>query len=256
MNDEVVVQTEAETEQSATPEVEIEAIQGENTPQAEEPKTFTQEDVDRIAQKERSKAERRAAREYQVKLESIAKQSQPVQHQASANSDEPQLENFEKVQDYVKAVARYEMEQDKKAAQQAQAESRQVEASVKVQQIFEEAEKIQGFDRDAFDELTVSNAMAEAIMDSDKAPQLVAHLAANPNDADRIAKLTPARQAAEIGKLEVKLQDAAKVKVSKAPSPINPLGNRGGAAISNLAEAKNMDDYEAMRRKQGAKWHR
>jgi hypothetical protein len=118
----------------------------------------------------------------------------------------------------------------------------------------QEAAKISGFDREAFDELPITDAMAYAILDSDVAAKITAHLTSNPDDAERISALSPARQAAEIGKLEARISSQT-VKASNAPAPIKPIGNRGGSANSDLAKS-SMEDYIAARAKQGARWAR
>lgn len=251
---EVESQPEVATEQATTPENATEANQEKDTAQAEA-KTFTQEEVDRIAQKERSKAERKATREYQAKLESIAQSQSKPQQSTQASNGEPQLEDFEKVQDYVKAVARFELNQDKAVAQQRQAEQHAGVVATKVEKIFDDAEKLGNFDRDEFARMPVSTSMADTILGSEVPAAIVHYLSSNPDEVERIAEMTPARQAAEIGKLEVKLSNAAKVKPSNAPAPVKPIGSRGGAASGNPAEMTQAE-YEAWRGKQGANWAR
>jgi len=252
-----VVDTEATQETVETPTPETELGEDDKETQAVE-KTYTQKEYDEATAKIRKKAEavaeRRALKVYAEKLESL--NVKPAQQQeVKADNGKPQLSKYENVEDYVEAVADWKLNQREQGLQQEKAAKQQSEVSVKVQRILEDAEKIPGFDRDEFASLPVSSSMAEAIMDSDKAPQVVAYLASNPDDAERINKLSPARQAAEIGKLEVALSTVTKVKASSAPAPIKPLGSRG-SATGTLADAKSMDEYEAMRRKQGAKWNR
>lgn len=252
---EAEAQPEATTEQVATPDTETEAGQEEKQTQAEAAKTFTQEEVDKIAQKERSKAARKAEREYQAKLEGIAQSQHKPQQSTQVTNGEPQLEDFEKVQDYVKAVARFELNQDKAVAQQRQAEQHAGVVATKVEKIFDDAEKLGNFDRDEFARMPVSTSMADTILDSEVPAAIVHYLSSNPDEVERIAELSPSRQAAEIGKLEVKLSNAAKVKPSSAPAPIKPIGSRGGAASGNPAEMTQAE-YEAWRGKQGANWAR
>ncbi len=122
----------------------------------------------------------------------------------------------------------------------------------KTERIYQDAERIPGFDREEFEALPPTPAIASAITDSDVAPKLMAYMAANPAEVERISALSPARQAAEIGKLETKVASVA--KAPKAPAPINPIGN-GQSPMKSLATA-SMDEYIAMRKKQGARWAR
>ena len=228
---------EAAQEQAATEESGTEADSEEKDTQANE-KTFTQAELNEIVKKQKAKAaaiaERKASKAYEAKLEELTRQPQ-AQRQEVKQEGKPKLEQFEKVEDYVEAVADWKL-QAREQAQARQSEEQRVrqfqnEVQAKAQSVFEQVEEDPEFDEDAFRSLPVSEPMAFAIMDSDIAPKVMVHLQKNPDEVDRIAKLSPARQAAEIGKIEAKLSVVEKVKPSNAPAPIRPVGQRGvGAA--------------------------
>ena len=252
---------EAAQSQAATDEDGTEADSHEKDTQANE-KTFTQAELDDIIKKRIAKAtaiaERKANKAYAEKLEQLAVKPQ-VQTQAAPAEGKPKLEQYEKVEDYVEAVAEWKL-QSAQQAQARQTEEQRVkqfqnEVQAKAQNVFELAEQDPEFDNEAFEALPVSDPMAYAIMDSDIAPKLMVYLQNNPDEVDRINKLSPARQAAEIGKMEAKLSVVEKVKTSNAPAPIKPIGSRGGAPSGNPAEMSQAQ-YEAMRAKQGASWAR
>ena len=234
---------EAAQAQAATDGSETEAESSEKDTQANE-KTFTQAELDDIIKKRIAKAtaiaERKASKAYAEKLEQLATKPQVQSHNEQSASDEPQLEAFEKVQDYVKAVTKWEMKNAQQAQSRQTEEQRvkqfQNEVQAKAQSVFELAEQDPEFDNEAFEALPVSDPMAYAIMDSDIAPKLMVYLQKNPEEVDRIAKLSPARQAAEIGKMEVKLSAPKEVKVSKAPAPVKPVGSRGSTSSNNPGE--------------------
>jgi hypothetical protein len=256
---------EAAQDKAATDELATEADSHENDTQADERK-FTQSELDDIIKKRIAKAqaiaERKAAKAYAEKLEQLAVKPQ-AQQQATSVEGKPKLEQFEKVEDYVEAVADWKLQthqqnQIRQANEQKVVQiQRQIEE--KSQRAYDLAEQNPEFDQEEFDALLtrpdLSGEMAFAIMDSDIAPKLMVYLQKNPVEIDRIAKLSPARQAAEIGKMESKLSVVEKVKPSSAPAPIKPVGNRGGAASGNPAEMTQAQ-YEAMRAKQGASWAR
>ena len=252
---------EAALDKAATDEAGTEADSQEKDTQADERK-FTQAELDDIIKKRIAKAtaiaERKASKAYAEKLESLASQPQ-VQKQEVTVEGKPKLEQFEKVEDYVEAVAEWKMQthqqEQVKQAEEQRARKFQNEVQAKAQHVFELAEQEPEFDSEAFEALPVSDPMAFAIIDSDIAPKLMIHLQKNPDEVDRITKLSPARQAAEIGKIEAKLSVVEKVKPSGAPAPIKPVGSRGGAASGNPAEMSQAA-YEAMRAKQGASWAR
>ena len=233
---------EAAQDKAATDEQETEAGSQEKDTQADERK-FTQAELDDIIKKRIAKAtaiaERKASKAYAEKLEQLATKPQEQRQEVKAEG-EPKLEDFEQVQDYVKAVTKWTMQ----TAQQEQARQTeeqkaiqfQNEVRAKAQSVFELAEQDPEFDNEVFESLPISDPMAFAIMDSEIAPKLMIHLQNNPDEVTRIAKLPPARQAAEIGKMEIKLSAPKEVKVSKAPAPVKPVGSRGSTSSSNPGE--------------------
>lgn len=98
-------------------------------------------------------------------------------------------------------------------------------------------ERVQAFSKDHpnFEEVVYaedvdfSDAVAEALADSELGPQIAYHLAQNPDEARRISKLSAAAAGREVGKLEAKLaapsaNDNASAsqpapRVTKAPAP-------------------------------------
>jgi hypothetical protein len=246
MTDEVVI-PETTPDNVETPETVTDAAQEVEGNQAEE-KTFTQAELDAIIQKRISKAEaqaeRRALKVYAEKLESM--QRQPAQQQEAPADNKPKMSQFENVEDYVEAVADWKLAQHDQSSAKVKSEQAQKSIYDRTEKIYAKAEKIQGFDRDEFDALPLTTSIAQAIIESDEAPRLMAHLASNPAEVQRIANLSPARQAEEIGKLEIKIQDAKPVQISKAPAPITPIGSRG----SSSKDPSDMSDAEF------AKWRK
>lgn len=233
MSEETAVEVPAET--AATPE-EVATQQGETPAPADVPKedapaerTFTQAELDAIVQKEKAKAaaiaDRRALKAYRETLERIIPQQQ--EQPAQPNDGRPTRAQFGDDDDYVEAMADWKLAQREKAYRQQAAQAQARNISNRTENIYAEAEKLPGFSRDAFDELPLTQAIAAAIVDSDVSAKLMAYMAANPDEVAEISRLPPARQAAAIGKLEVKVASAP--KVSKAPEPIKPISGRTGA---------------------------
>lgn len=104
------------------------------------------------------------------------------------------------------------------------------------------------------DDVKISLAMAESITEQDNGPTIAYYLGQNKEEADRIAGLTPLRQAVEITKISQKLAGEAKPKTSKAPPPVKPLGGTNAATSRTLNDVGNdpngMNEYAAMRMKQ------
>jgi myosin heavy subunit len=214
-------------------------------------KTFTQAELDEIVQrriaKAESKAERRATQAYKEALEAITK---PQQMQPSRA--EPTRDQFASDAEWIDAKVEHKLQQRDNYQRESEGARNARAVQVKAQTIYAQAEKLTGFDKDAFDDLPVSQVMADVVMESDVAAQLMAFMSSHPSEVERIAKLTPVKQAVELGKLESKLQQPA--KISKAPPPISPIGTQGGVSTS-LANA-DFATYKAMRIKENAKWSR
>lgn len=242
MTDEVIApEIEAPvTEQNVTtPEAETVAAPDESTIQADTPppeeKKFSQSELDEIIKKRIAKAdaiaERRALKVYAERLE---KMTQPAQPQPTPANDRPLLNQYQNVEDYVEAVADWKNAQRDEVANRNKADEYGRTTLDKTERMYAEAQTLdQSFDRDAFDALPITPPIAMAIIESDMSAKLMVHLSSNPEEAERISLLTPARQAAEIGKLEVTLSAARPVvKVSNAPAPIEPIGSRGASSKS------------------------
>lgn len=241
----------ASTEPEATPK-DATAAPEDVTKQAEA-KTFTQAELDEIVQKRIAKAEAKAERNAVRRERELLERFVPQQATTEQQDARPSRDKFATDDDWVEAVTDWKLAQrDRSANQERQAQTQRATAT-KTEQIYTEAAKQPGFDRDAFDELPLTPVIAQTIIDSDLAPQLMAHMASHPDDVDRIAKLSPARQAAELGKLEAKLSVVKQTK--EAPAPIRTV-NGSGTVHNGDPSKMSMDDYMAMRKKQGASWAR
>jgi hypothetical protein len=239
---------------AATPEADTEAADKadeEKSQDSEEPRKFTQDELDAIVRKEKAraeaKAERRALKAYRETLERLVPQQQPTVQ----GDGKPFREQYASDSDFVEALTDWKLEQRDLAARREAQRYAHKSLTEKTESIYAKAERLPGFDREAFDELPITRPLAEAIIEADAPERVMAFLASNPEEVERIAALSPARQAAEVGRLEAKL--AAAPKVSNAPQPIKPIGTRGTAS-NNDPEHMSQAEYEALRRKQGAPW--
>ena len=252
---ETIEATTPETEQvkTETTAQETETPEGEEKQAPAAEKTFTQKELDEILQKRlaksEAKAERRAKEAYREALEAVTR-TQPIQRQTS---DEPTRDQFASDAEWIDAKVDYKLQQRDAVAKAEATKASQQSLNNKTEAFYAQAEKIAGFDRESFDELPLTKSIAAALIESDVAPQLMAYMSANPEEVERIAKLSDARQAVELGKLEVKLQQAP--KTTKASPPISPVSGSRGGASPDLSSA-DFAAYKAMRAKQGARWAR
>lgn len=197
-----------------------------------EPKTYTQDDLNRIIAKEKAKVERSLRRE----MEQAAQQPQ----QEADLGPEPDPKEFTNPLDYAKAYGKW-------LADQTVAEREAIQHQTKVQQTYatrEEAvrDKYDDFQEVAYNKhLPISEAMKEAILESEVGPEVLYHLGKNPGEARRIAGLSPASQIREIGKLEATLTaNPPAKKVTNAPDPITPVRRGSGTPSYDPTDPRSL----------------
>lgn len=93
------------------------------------------------------------------------------------------------------------------------------------------------------DDLQLSAAMSQAILNAEDGPAIAYHLGQHPEEAERIAKLSPVQAVYEIGKISLRLQTPPS---KPKPDPIRPLGARSGDGAADPAN-ESMDQYGARR---------
>ena len=103
-------------------------------------------------------------------------------------------------------------------------------------------------------DIAVSNEVRDAIFDSDVGPQILYHLAENPDVAKKLQGMTAIGALRMIGKLEAKFEEPAQpqtqrettVKTSKAPPPINPIRATAGGPVTELDDKRQFHgSYQA-----------
>lgn len=240
-----------------------------NLPQAEEVKTEVKQEpevkTEEVKTEEKQETEgQRKGREYAEKLSKArdeAKQEREKREAAEKKAAEleaklnpppkeeegkPKPEQFTDAFEYAEALTDWKVEQREKARDQEiakksieQQRNSVVKTFVEKQNAFKETTPDYQEVLAAADEagVKVSDAVRDAIIESDFGPQVMYHLAKNPDEAERIAKLSVLGALKAIGKLETKFEKAdtkaeVKAEVSKAPEPINPI--KGGTSTQTV----------------------
>lgn len=198
-----------------------------------------------------AKTEAKAMKERADKLEQEATELRNKYEPKKTEQDpEPRADQFSDLDEYTKAVKEWVADDVRRKDAAAQAESAQKskqetiikgwnerQAAVKVA-IPDYVETL------AASDLKVSDAIRDAVIESDVGPELLYHLAKNPDLVAELNAMTPAKSLIKFGKLEDKLtpssesKPAAKViEISKAPTPISPL--KGSTSVTtNGLDAK------------------
>jgi hypothetical protein len=191
----------------------------------------------------------------------------PSKSQAAPEAGkEPKREDYESYEDFI--VARAEYRAERKAEERISSRERESRETQTRESQSREQKRLEetwnaSLDKareelDDYDEVTSESEapttphMTRAIMESDIGAKIAYHLAKHPEDAARIAKLSPVRQIAEIGKLEDKVSQAkpAPRKPSSAPDPIAPNKGTAPAAKSIFDPDISQEEYNRLRREQ------
>ena len=200
--------------------------------------------IDKLT-KRNSEYEARIA-ELESRLNGNNKQQHQVQVEAQVVEElkEPNINDFEEYTDYVKALAKYEINQENKALKlKSEEELIKKEAeqiTAKYRERVEDAKKRYGVDKwnglQKID-LPLSIQMRAEIMRSEVGPDILFYLYHNLEENKKINSLTPAGQIKELTKLELKISnklaekthkkgDEVKEKISKAPAPVKPISSK------------------------------
>ena len=151
----------------------------------------------------------------------------------------------------VKAVLKEERESAVKAQEQTkaqQAENQKVEAA---HAMFDKGrEAYDDFDEVAGANFPVTMPMADTIAAGENGHAVLYHLGSNPEEAERISKLSPIAQIREVALIEARLTPAgekskpkpAARKTTSADPPLTPV--KPGGSLNNFdPDTCSMDDY-------------
>lgn len=236
----------------------------------ESPKTFTQEDVDRIVQKRLSKEQRKwqeTERQFQERVnrevEAALQRAGHTRQQPGEQDPEPKAESYDSYEKYLSEKARWDARQEyriqrQREIQQAQ-QQQQYQTAMQLQDSWRQKIDAASKKFDDFEEVTfssqapVSQPMNAAILASDVGPEIVYYLAKNPAEAARISQIPNAlKQIAAIGQIEAKLTAQAAAPApqqTKAPDPIKPVSGKG-ASDDTPSAADSYEQWLKKRNKQ------
>lgn len=266
-NDEVLEQTVVEpvaVAEETTPPADdtVKSEDEKDQPEAKPEKTFTQKELDDILTRRLAKEQRKIERYAKAEAERDYLREQLSQRQQPQQSDnpsgEPKPEQFKTYEDYIDKLTDWKLEQKLAKMQEKTAQDREAKAQAEYE--VKAGDNLRkGIDKfDDYEDVVesipaeyITNAMVQAIAESDKADEISYYLGNNHKEAAAIAKMSPVQQVKAIDRLEAKL--GTPPKVSEAPPPANVVG-KGKASQQASLESVSLDDYMKIRQKQGARW--
>lgn len=183
--------------------------------------------------------------------------SQPTPVSPPDGAVKPTPDSFESYDEYVDALTDWKV--DQKLAKTSSETAERTEGMVRQANWTSKMEAAQSLLPDyatvvGSSEVPVASHVAEALMDSERGPELAYHMAQHPEVVDRLNKLSPVKAALEMGRLETALTAPVVRPTTKAPAPISPL--RPAASMQPDMSKLSVDEYAAARAKQGASWAR
>jgi hypothetical protein len=204
--------------------------------------------------REEARKEREARESLEAKVRELESRSQPAKAQSS---EEPRPEQFTDMYEYAKALTDYKVDQrlseEKQKSEQARIEAQRQEVinswTKRVQAAKSEIPDFEAMVGSA--DVTVSNEIRDAIFESDVGPQILYHLAENPEIAEKLQGMTVTTALRTIGKLEAQFektepQTKTVVGRSKAPAPINPIRSAAnGRDVPLTSDGKFEGSYQA-----------
>ena len=235
----------------AAPPIEPLVPDGTLEPVKPEPKTYTQEDLDRIVNKVKKNARYQTKKEVEAFYQGRDSRPEP-KPQTPTEDRPPERSDFASYEEFLEAKAVHsggKAAAERIAKERSEAKTREAaEASSKTLNAFQSKvqEKYPDIeDRlEAISDIEMPAGALQAIAESDLGPDILSHLADNPKECQRIAALSPLAAIREIGKLESKLEAKPEPKktTSKAPTPINPGG--GGSPVDDTPQdTDTMDEW-------------
>jgi DNA repair exonuclease SbcCD ATPase subunit len=267
-------ETEAKEEtddEEEVEETESNADESEKDDKPKKKKGWSKRVEKLVAQRE---AERRRAEALEARLAALEVASGPKKSdsepaktaQAATDSGEPNPDDFTTHAEYVKAVTKWTIQQEQKAAKAEAEKQKLLTQQEQAQKSYQEKlksfiEKTDDFDDvvSEVSDISPSIAVQELIMSSDMGPQLVYELAKNRAEFERINSLSYGAVARELGKLEAKLEARASEqtkkpepkKLTQAPKPLDPVGGGKGTVAKSIDDPDlSFADYERIRREQ------
>ena len=204
-------------------------------------------DLTRARKEAEAKAEAEAARvrELEARLQALQQgqtpAAEPAQPAQVAQADaEPQPGDYSDAFEYAKALAKWSSDQAVKRVKAEEAERKANETRQQVITAWAErvtkakAEMLDFDDMVTSSEVQVTDAVRDAILESEVGPRILYHLAENPELGKKLASMSVASQLREIGKLEGRFE-AGKSPETPASAPVAAvLKPRAAAPITPI----------------------
>lgn len=230
MENEVV--TAPEVVETPAPEAKQE------TPEVVAPRTYSQEELDRITAKVKKNERYRTRKEVEAYYQGRESVVPQTPKQEVTTDQPPQRDKFQNDVEYLEAradfAARKAAKEERERVEKEFTEKRTTEARTRTLSDFQTKvrEKFPDIEErlEPIGDVRMPPGMSDAIAESPFGPEIMNHFADNPKDMERLASLSSSASIREVGKLEARFEaqpgKTPTAKPSKAPEPITPVGGK------------------------------
>lgn len=165
----------------------------------------------------------------------------------------PKADDFETHEEFQEALTDWKVDQRLKERETKESEKKvKADFDSKVDSYRKSVEsikeKFEDFDdvMESVDDIPMSIALQNLLLESDNGPELAYLLAKDPEEYERISKLSPLSAAREFGKFEARHASKAQkpIKTTKTPPPITTVGSRGASAPKGFRADMTLEEYE------------
>lgn len=235
----------------------------ERKPNPKIERRFSEITKQREAARQEAERERQARVELEAKLRELEARVNPPAAKAEPTEidPKPRPDQFTDAFEYAEALAEWSADKRVKEERAKEAQARAEQERAKVMESW--SSRVNDFrsktpdfdDLVASSDVVVSNEIRDAIFDSDVGPQILYHLAENPDVASKLQTMTPIGALRMIGKLEAKFEAAPApaeksekpvARTTKAPPPITPIKASTNGPVTELDENRQFHgSYQA-----------
>lgn len=224
-------QSEAEDQEQTTEE------QGDDDPESDDTQDKPRKRRNRPGKTERELAQLRSQVDYLA--QQLSQNRQGNGEQQAREPAKPKWEDYDDEGSYLDALAQHYADQKvREREQQSRRQSEQQRQQEYQRELAQGIERVNeaGYDKyDDYDDVALgdhwnpSQAMVEYIADSDHGADVAYHLGSHPDEAGKIARMSPVKAARELAKIERRFAQPERKQATKAPEPTKRLkGGRGG----------------------------
>lgn len=180
----------------------------------------------------------------------------------AADPTKPEAGNFDTYEEFTEKFANWLWDKREKAATAAVEQEHAKAAATKVldkwtDRVDEAREAHEDYDDVVQEDVPITQAMEQALLESEQGAEMAYYLGQNPDEAARISKLSPVQSIREMARIEATFDDSKteatpqRKPVTSAPAPVKTVsGGRAGERVSTLDPEPDFNVWEINRRRE------